>query len=289
MRDERVTAPLAERSGGLRRAGRMVVTLLVALTLAYGALLLLARFAGRTFMYPGAMYGVPETTVPTGVTVLERKIEGGSVEAWFFPGEPEEPKPLVVLFHGNGELIDHQVEVASIYARAGYAVLVPEYRGYGRSGGSPEQVSIVADALWFIERAIEDPAVDPDRVLYHGFSIGGGVAGAVTRERAPNVLVLSSTFRSMGHMFARYLIPPALAPDPYDTAGTLKQYDGPVLITHGSNDTIVPTREGRGLARGRPGATLVIHPGGHNDALTQPELWEALSEFLTEQGYPSPL
>ena len=60
--------------------------------------------------------------------------EGYKVEAWFFPGYgKKKKKPVVIFFHGNGELIDYWPWKLEEYRKMGISVLLPEYRGYGRS------------------------------------------------------------------------------------------------------------------------------------------------------------
>jgi hypothetical protein len=69
----------------------------------------------------------------------------GAVESWLLPPIPERtPAPLLIYAHGNGELIDFWAESFGELRAAGLAVLLVEYPGYGRSGGTPSQASIGA-------------------------------------------------------------------------------------------------------------------------------------------------
>src|SRR5262249_27682767 len=79
--------------------------------------------------------------------------DGARVEGWFLPGagrNAARPGPLVVYLHGNGEIIEQCLPQARMYTGRGISVLLPEYRGYGRSTGSPGQDAIVADAGRFV-------------------------------------------------------------------------------------------------------------------------------------------
>ena len=87
-----------------------------------------------------------------GLVRLRRDVDGGGVEAWVLPGRgasAERPGPAVIFAHGNGELIDHWPDVLSWYVRQGVTVLLPEYRGYGRSAGRPSERDITDDFVWF--------------------------------------------------------------------------------------------------------------------------------------------
>ena len=71
--------------------------------------------------------------------------EEGRVEAWLIPGDDvsaERPGPAVVFTHGNAELIDYWPAALAGYQKLGATLLLPEYRGYGRSAGSPSQEKI---------------------------------------------------------------------------------------------------------------------------------------------------
>jgi len=105
----------------------------------------------------------------------------GTIEAFFFPAGPS--APAVILAHGNAELIDDQLERAGWYRTQGFTVLIPEYRGYGRSKGSPSEDAVVHDFVAFYDRLRTQPAVDPARIYFHGRSLGGAVAAAAVERR----------------------------------------------------------------------------------------------------------
>src|SRR5688572_30017025 len=68
----------------------------------------------------------------------------GRVEGWFLPAQgASTPRPLVLFAHGNGELIDDWPELLAPYRAQGVHVLLPEYRSYGRSGGTPGERALV--------------------------------------------------------------------------------------------------------------------------------------------------
>src|SRR5262249_34264176 len=111
---------------------------------------------------PDAGRGIP------GLDRVHISAEGGSVEGWVLPGDGasrDRPGPLVVFAHGNGELIDDWPELLEPYRRMGASVLLPEYRGYGRSAGSPSEEAIVGDFVQFVDRAVTRPEVDSERLV----------------------------------------------------------------------------------------------------------------------------
>lgn len=193
---------------------------------------------------------------------------GAQVEAWFIPGDnrsAQSPGPAIIFFHGNGALIDYSLDFADMYTRHGFSVLLPEYRGYGRSDGLPTQAGITRDMTQFRDWLDARPEVNRARVIYHGQSLGGGVAAALAEERPPAALILQSTFSSIAAMANGIGLPSFLVKHPYRTDRTLEQLRVPTLIMHGSTDTIIPAWHGRRLHEIATGSTYVEMEGGHND------------------------
>jgi pimeloyl-ACP methyl ester carboxylesterase len=235
----------------------------------------------------------PSYLLPKGATPPERRGElehfgietdEGRTEAFFLRAEGTGRRPALVFAHGNAELAEQWIPVFDEVRAGGVHVLLPEYRGYGRSTGSPSERSIREDFVRFHERLVADPAVDADRVIYVGRSLGGGAVGVLARERPPSALVLMSTFTSVTEMAGRYLVPRAIVRDRFETLEAVRSLGVPTLVIHGTRDTIVPFHYGERLAE-ECGARLVRLDAGHNDCFPDhAAMVEILMEFLGEAG-----
>lgn len=230
---------------------------------------------------------------PAGVTALWTSApDGPRVEAWLVPGAgvgPGRPGPLVVFFHGNGELIDDQLVLAAMYTAWGASVLLPEYRGYGRSQGAPSQDAIVADMVRLYDSLAARDDVDGARIVYHGRSLGGGVAAALAAERPPAALVLESTFTSLAALARTKGLPESLCRHPFRTDAVLPGLGRPVLVLHGADDALIPPTHGRELHARAPGSTYVELPGEHNDFPRDRAAYEAaVRGFFAEHGVLAP-
>ncbi len=218
--------------------------------------------------------------------------DGQRVEAWFIPGqgcESAKPGPLVVMSHGNGEVIDFYPDAYGRYSRLGISLLLPEFRGYGRSGGAPGEAAIVGDALAFLEQTARRPEVDPSRIFYHGRSIGGAVVAQLAARRGPRVLILESTFTSLPALAARYLVPGMFVRHRFETDRVLRTLAAPVLIMHGEQDEIVPYSHGRALLKLAREARFYELGGGHNDGpADEREYWDTIECFLRDTGVLRP-
>ncbi|WP_053232188.1 alpha/beta hydrolase [Sandaracinus amylolyticus] len=209
----------------------------------------------------------------------------GPVEAWFIPGDgvsAESPGPLVIYAHGNAEVIDPLPLWLTHYRRMGVSVLLPEYRGYGRSAGTPSERAIREDLVAFHDRAIARPDVDRSRVVLHGVSLGGGAVAQLARERSPAAIILQSTFTSVSEVaWELYRAPAFLISDPFDTIRSLRGTRAPVLLFHGRHDTVIPFAHGQRLQRALPGSVLVACDAGHNDLPpVDLDYWGEIRAFL---------
>jgi pimeloyl-ACP methyl ester carboxylesterase len=266
-----------------------VISLLITLVVCYTVWMGVALVIQGRMIFPGAwmLEAGPEPSPASGATVLRRDIgDGRSVEAIFVPPVRvwQGPAPLIVIFHGNGELIDDYLSEAQALAIEGFAVLLPEYRGYGRSQGSPGKSRITDDAAHFVDLVAADARVDQARTIYIGRSLGGAVAADLARTRPPKALVLESTFTDMASMFRRAFLPPFVVRHPYDTAEVLREYNGDLLIIHGSGDKVVPPSHSNALARLRPDARYFEPVSGHYPSISWSEYDSTLSQFLGDSG-----
>ena len=207
------------------------------------------------------------------------------VEAWFVPAaiNDGERAPAVMLTHGNAELIDECMGDAARWTARGYHVLLCEYRGYGRSEGTPSQKGIVEDMHRFYDLLASRPEVDASRIVVHGRSLGAAVAAQIAGSRPVMGVVLESPFKSATSFAAKFGAPPFLVRSPFRTDRVLRTLKAPVLILHSVDDEIIPVSHARALKRIHPRAMLVELTGGHNSGLSnQPKYWQAVDEWLAD-------
>lgn len=55
-------------------------------------------------------------------------------------------RPTLIFFHGNGEIVADYSEMAAIYNQMGINFFPVDYRGYGKSTGTPSVSGMIADA-----------------------------------------------------------------------------------------------------------------------------------------------
>ena len=115
--------------------------------------------------------------------------------AWALP-QQDKNAPWLVYFHGNGENVSSYLSfTAQLYAM-GVNVLMPEYRGYGESGGEPSEAGLYQDADANYQYLI-DQGVSPDNIILYGFSLGSGVATDLASRKEVGGLILEAAFTSL--------------------------------------------------------------------------------------------
>ncbi|MCA9523449.1 MAG: alpha/beta hydrolase [Myxococcales bacterium] len=214
---------------------------------------------------------------------------GVRVEGWFLPATGEPLRRAAVIFcHGNAELIDHWPLALRRYRELGVHVLLPEYRGYGRSGGLPTEEAIAADLVRFYDWLAERDDVDPRRIIFHGRSLGGGAVCALARQRTPSALILQSTFTSVPAVARRFGIPRALIRDRFESLAVVESFRGAQLVIHGENDELIPVLHARQLHAAGANSELYLDHGDHNTTPTDNErYWRAIEELIvTAQRVP---
>jgi fermentation-respiration switch protein FrsA (DUF1100 family) len=264
---------------------------MVAAAIAVGFLCLASVYLGalvlfqRRLLFPRpSVVGAPER--PEDARQVWLPTAAGLAEAWYLEplGPALRPAPVLIFFHGNGELIDFLPPDLAEPRGWGMGVLLVEYPGYGRSSGAPSQESITAVVLAAHDWTQTREMIDPYRVIAYGRSLGGAAAAILAGKRALAALVLESTFTSIRGFAHDFWAPEFAVLDPFENLPLLAAFNGPVLVLHGSRDKLVPFRHAEELARAARRSELVRLNCGHNDC---PAPWSRVRRFLEARGVMS--
>lgn len=172
--------------------------------------------------------------------------DGTKLHGWFVPHDArvgEKPRAVVLIAHGNAGNLTYRTHLLRSFRRAGAASMVFDYRGYGKSEGSPSEEGILADAraarAWLAQRT----GVKESAIVLCGESLGGGVAVDLAANDGAAGLILLSTFTSLPDVAARvYPWAPVrwLMRTRLDSLAKIPRYRGPLLQLHGDRDEIIP-------------------------------------------------
>lgn len=199
-------------------------------------------------------------------------------------------RSTILYFGGNMFHLDQHLDaLLPVLATCGSNVAVFDYRGYGRSTGTPTVENMRADAL-----AIFD-ALDaryPGRVIVHGQSLGSFMAAHVAQARPVLATVLETTATSAAELIESNLPWYAWPFVRIDMEASLRQVDNrtaaagfrsATLVIAAGKDRMTPPGLGRKVFDAIPRKDkqwLLLEDAGHNGALQSPGAGAAYCKFV---------
>ncbi len=196
--------------------------------------------------------------------------DGLKLEAWYMP--PTRADGAVILHcHGNSGDLSNRVGLFELFHPLGLGLLVLDYRGFGRSEGSPSEAGTGLDAEAAWRHLTQTRGIAASRIFLHGQSLGGGVAAELATRVKPAGLILEATFTSLTDAAADmfWFLPVRWVMRTwYPTKDRLAKIDCPVLVLHSRQDQIIPFHHGQALfqAAGEPKRFVEI-TGDHNTGI----------------------
>lgn len=197
----------------------------------------------------------------------------------------------ILYFGGNESRVDDSLTgLAKRAADLRANVLMIDYRGYGRSAGTPTVEVLKNDALAALDYLRGRSGNRP--IVVHGFSLGSFMAAHVAANRKIEGLVLEATApnvstwaRNQIPLYAKPVVRLKIAPSllAQDNVALVKRYSGPLLIVTGSRDAVTPPEFMKPLLAASPSAqkrAFVAEGATHGNALTVPAAMTAYSELL---------
>jgi hypothetical protein len=244
----------------------------------------------RFFFHPtGQVYDRPEEHGIRYDAVQFNSSDGTSLYAWFLhadlaraPGQPARPLGTLVHCHGNAGNITGHYRFVAWLIRRGWNVFCFDYRGYGKSQGTPTREGAVADAGAAIDWAGKRESTGRAPLVLFGQSIGGSIAIAAAINRTDLAAIAVEGAFASYQTEARYVCRRSIlwgvaglvsrtfvaaGCDPLDCVADLPAI--PKLFMCGRRDPIVDCRETVQLyERARePKEQWMLEGGSHTEAL----------------------
>ncbi len=279
--------PSAARGSGsesrFHRATNLLWRLAKIFSASFVLVVLLMMFLENALIFPAPRY--PEGNWDHGLEdVYFTSTDGTQLHGVLI--EHPDPKVFIMFCHGNGEHVAYNSDLVRHYHQEMNAtVFAFDYRGYGRSEGRPHEAGVLKDGHaaqhWFAERA----GIQPDQIILIGRSLGGAVAVELAVENGAKALVLERTFTSMPDVAARlYPLLPIrlLMRTQFNSMAKIGEFQGPLLQSHGTRDSLVPHELGRRLFDAATSTQKEFYDEvgvGHNDAYSD-GYCSKLKEFI---------
>lgn len=181
----------------------------------------------------------------------------------------DQPKGLILYFHGNTRSIKGWAKYARDFYRYGYDVVLVDYRGFGKSTRKRRNEVDLLNDMQFVYSSLADDYSENHLIVY-GRSLGSGFAAKLASDNHPRYLILDAPYYNFRKVIERFLpILPIRFVLRYHlrTDKWIQKAKCPVYILHGTKDWLIPIRHSEQLQKLNPRKiTLIrIHGGGHNN------------------------
>jgi uncharacterized protein len=183
----------------------------------------------------------------------------------------DQPKGLILYFHGNTRSIKGWAKYAKDFYRYNYDVILVDYRGFGKSTGKRSEREMFND-MQFVYSTLAKQYPENHLIVY-GRSLGSGFAAKVASDNQPRYLILDAPYYNFRKVIERFLpILPVRFVLQYQlrTDKWIQKVKCPVYIIHGTKDWLIPIRHSEQLQKINPRKiTLIRIYGGRHNNLSQ--------------------
>ncbi len=244
--------------------------------LALVALLMLQE--RRLIFFPSRVLAV--TPADFGLRAEELSItasDGVVLHGWWIDGPDDR---VLIWYHGNAGNIGDRLHNARWFVdQLGVAVVLVDYRGYGRSEGTPDEAGVYRDGLAICD-AVAARSVRAGSIVLFGRSLGGAVAIEVALRRPAGAVVLESPFLSVPALAREHywFVPSFLVRTRMDNESKIGSVEVPTLVLHGDQRpmagvcsswrrgprTSASSKAPGTTTRTRPVVRATVMPGGHS-------------------------
>lgn len=212
--------------------------------------------------------------------------DGVNLSGWFVPVRNH--KGVILVLHGKSGNISTRLTFLNYFSRKlGLSAFIIDYRGYGKSEGSPDEKGtyLDAEAAWKYLTVVRK--IKPQDIIIFGRSLGGPIAARLAVKVNARALILESTFTTIKDIVTQlypYLPIRRFFKFEYSTIDYLKKVDSPVLIIHSSEDDYIPFSHAMKLysAANRSRQLLKIKGLHHDNYIKSEEIYiSGIKSFLS--------
>jgi pimeloyl-ACP methyl ester carboxylesterase len=284
----------------MKRLGRFLLRLLRLALVAYLVVCLVISQIQDSIIFPGASTQgqkqavirptpneeLVRLTTPDGIPIVAQFGKALSPDGQ--PLADASIRPTLLFFYGNGMCLADCAGEFRKFRRLGANVLIPEYVGYGMSGGKPSEKGIYATAETAYAYLLRRNDIDKAKIVPAGWSLGSAAAIEIAHNHPGPGLITMSAFTSM-HDMARKILPffptAAMLKHHFENEQKIREITCPILIIHGKRDSLIPFAMSKRLEAAAKGPVkrIGIDFADHNDLfeIGGEDLFRAVGEFLS--------
>ncbi len=278
---------------------RIITRVLRIALLAYLGVCLVLSLLQESFIFPGAKsQGQKQAVIrpaPNEELIHLNTPDGIPIVALF--GKALSPtgedladaahRPTILFFYGNGMSLADCAGEFRKFRKLGLNVLIPEFVGYGMSGGKPSEQGVYATAETAYAYLLTRSDLDKSKIVPAGWSLGAAAAIEIAHNHPGPGLITLSAFTSM-HDMARKILPffPSglMLHHHFENEQKIREITCPILMFHGKRDSLIPFAMSKQLESAAEGPVkrIGIDFADHNDVFEVggEELFRTIGEFV---------
>lgn len=198
----------------------------------------------------------------------------------------------ILYCHGNSHCINRYWGRVELLWEMGYRVFIFDYQGYGKSEGGPSGDACLADGRAALAYLRGRPEVNPDRIVYYGWSLGTFIATYLAADSlTPLGLILESPPASADALVKEgtvFDIPGSMLTRlDFDNEERIARVGVRVLLMHGTEDAYLPPgRHAKPILAAAEGHTVVdvcwAEGAGHEDVpyVLGPKYEQSITRYI---------
>lgn len=203
---------------------------------------------------------------------------GHAISALYYPRKNSDY--TILYCHGNAEDLGQIKPLLEMFHTHGYSIIGFDYSGYGTSQGAPSEKNAYNDGEAVYDYLTQKLNIPAKKIVVMGRSLGGGIATILASRHKVAGLILESTFVTAFRVVTTYPIMPF---DKFNNIGKIDDISCPILIMHGTNDSIIPFWHGKNLfnAANEPKQFFAVKDADHDDLIWKAgkDYWRQIEAF----------
>lgn len=223
--------------------------------------------------------------------------DGVKLNGWFVP-PAKATMPTILFAHGNSGNIGDQIGVMQQFIRRGYGFFAFDYRGYGKSEGTPSEKGLFQDITAASDYLSHIRYIPPGQQIALGGSLGSAVVidaathipfrAVIAYSTLTSAPAVADALRDSGKMGWLKILPlQRIMRQTYDSLSKVGHITTPLIIMHGDHDHMMPLSMPKALyaKAASPHKMLLIIPNaGHESVIYQGEatLFAHLTQLLAQ-------
>jgi len=220
------------------------------------------------------------------------EVDGNTIYGVFLPAPANSlmSNITVIFFHGNSYSVNKFTDVASLFHDMGVNFVMFDYRGFGKSTGTPTEEGLYSDSEAIVKYVLSISNINTNNIFYVGHSLGSATSIETTLRIKPKGLIVVSGFTSMDDMadyYTTYSMPGDwVVNGKYDNFSKVDKINVPVIFIHGNKDTTVPNwmSETNYNKAKDPKKLVIVDGAGHDDIFVYKVFYDEVRNFITSNS-----